>query len=127
MAILKEIKISLTGLELIGFHGYTEEERQQENRFRIDLQIEGDCTAALSSGCLEDTVDYSVAVETVCELNAINRYKLIESFANDIADSLLTRCPRARRITVRVMKVDPPGLAMACNAAVELVKERNGD
>ncbi|MCI2425470.1 dihydroneopterin aldolase [Candidatus Acetothermia bacterium] len=127
MVILKEIKISLTGLELTGFHGYTEQERQQKNRFRIDLQIEGDFATALASGSLEDTVDYSIAAETVCELNAINRYKLIESFANDIADSLLTRSPRARRIAVRVTKIDPPGLAASCNATVELVKERNGD
>jgi dihydroneopterin aldolase len=127
MAVLTEMKISLTGLELTGFHGYTPEERQQKHRFRIDLQIEGDFVAVLSSGCLEDTVDYSIAAETVCELNRMNRYQLIESFANDIADSLLMRYQRARRIKVRVMKINPPGLAIACNAAVELVKERNGD
>ena len=116
---------SVSGIELFGFHGVSEEERTIGNRFRIDLQMEGDFQKALKSDCLADTIDYSQVVEVVGETNRERRYFLIESFADAIGDVLLARFAKIRKISVRVAKLAPPGLGeeIAC-AAIELTKVR---
>jgi len=122
---LKRVCLAVTGLELFGHHGATRGEQAEGNRFRIDLEFEGGFEKALDSDHLEDTVDYSQAVQAVSETNRANHYFLIESFADAIADDLLTRFPEVKRISVRVAKLDPPGLEekVACTA-INLTKER---
>lgn len=121
---VRRARLVVGGIELIGFHGYTEEERKQGNRFRIDLEIEGDIEAALQSDRLEDSIDYSRVVRAVREVNRMRDHFLIESFTDTIVNALLERFPKIRRITVRVAKLDPPGLGKVACAAIELVKER---
>ena len=122
---LKRACLIVTGIELFGHHGATRDEQAKGNRFRIDLKLEGAFEKALGSDRLEDTVDYSQIVQTVGEINRANRYILIESFADAIADSLLKRFSKLRKISVRVAKLNPPGLKekVSC-AAIDLTKER---
>jgi len=122
---LKRACLTVTGIELFGHHGATRDEQVRGNRFRVDLELEGEIERALDSDRLEDTVDYSQVVQTVGEINRATRYVLIESFADDIADALLTRFSRVKKISVRVAKLNPPGLKekVSC-AAIDLTKER---
>jgi len=122
---LKRVCLVVTGIELFGHHGATHDEQVEGNRFRIDLEIEGEFERALGSDRLEDTVDYSQIVQTVGEINRAKRYILIESFADAIADNLLTRFSKVKKISVRVAKLNPPGLEgrVSCTA-IDLTKER---
>ena len=121
---LRKTCLLVNGIELIGFHGYAEEERQKGNHYRIDLKIEGEIEQALTTDRLEDSIDYSQMVRTVREINRARKCFLIESFADGIANGLLERFPRIRKITVRVAKLDPPGLGRVMCAAIEVTKER---
>ena len=122
---LEEASLIVSGIDLFGFHGVTKEERVGGNRYQIDLKIEGEFKTALDTDRLEDSIDYSQVVKVVSEINRARRYSLIESFADAIASGLLKRFSKIKKITVRVAKLDPPGLEekVAC-AAIELTKER---
>lgn len=122
---LKKVSLVVSGIELVGPHGVLAEEQKTGNRFRIDLAIEGKLKKALRTDCLKDSIDYSQVVKAVGEINRTKRYLLIESFAEAIANGLLARFPAIDKISVRVAKLDPPGLEgkVAC-AAIELIKER---
>ena len=122
---LEKASLIVSGIEIFGFHGASNEEQERGNHFRIDLVVEGEFEKALNTDCLEATIDYSQVVKTVGQINRAKHYFLIESFANAIANGLLARFSKIRKISVRVAKLDPPGLEekVAC-AAIELTKER---
>jgi dihydroneopterin aldolase len=65
-------------------------------------------------------------VKAVEEINIARHHVLIESFAEAIANDLLARFSKIRKISVRVGKLNPPGLAekVSC-AAIELTKARD--
>ena len=97
--------IELHGIELHGFHGVLEHERQQGQRFLIDLELDlADATAA-ETDRIEDAVDYRDVVATVVELSDARAYHLLEAFATAIADTLVERFPLTRA-RVRVRKPD---------------------
>jgi len=119
-----EMRLGLSGIELVGFHGWRADERRRGNLFQIDLTIEGQIEQACSSDQLEDTIDYSAVIKTVREINRARNYFLIESLANAIADGLLKRFHRLEKISVRVAKLNPPGLGIASCATAELTKRK---
>jgi dihydroneopterin aldolase len=51
--------VFVRGLEFEGNHGYTAAERRGTRRFRVDVAIERDLSAATRSDKLADTIDYA--------------------------------------------------------------------
>lgn len=97
--------IELHGIELHGYHGVLEHERQEGQRFLVDLELDlADATAA-ETDRIEDAVDYRDVVATVVELSDARAYHLLEAFATAIADTLVQRFPLSRA-RVRVRKPD---------------------
>jgi len=121
---LSAAHLSVSEIEVLGFHGCLPEEREKGNRFRIDLEMEGALEGAIETDRLEDSIDYTKVVEAVRDVNEKKRFRLIESFAGAIADELLHRFPKINRLTVRVRKLAPPGLKKGIWVAFELTKER---
>ncbi len=121
---IKGARLIVSGIELLGFHGCYEVERLKGNRFCIDLCIEGEFHQAFATDSLADSIDYSRLVNAVREINRARKYTLIESFAQAIANGLLERFPRIRMVSIRVEKLNPPGLGKVRCAAIELEKER---
>jgi dihydroneopterin aldolase len=105
------MKIELRGLELHGYHGVLDEEREQGQTFLYDIELEvGEWGA---SDRIEDTVDYREVVEAVREVNE-RRFDLLEALASTVADTLLRRFAVAR-VRVRVRK-RPPGMSVEYTA-----------
>jgi dihydroneopterin aldolase len=121
---LKQATLVVTGLEFVGFHGVLEAERRWGNRFRIDLELEGDFHRALQTDCLEDSVDYRQIIRTVSDVNRKGCYLLIESFADAIANAVLGRFPKVRAVWIRLTKLEAPGVGQGQCVAIELLKER---
>ena len=95
--------IELHGIELHGFHGALDWERERGQRFLFDVELEvGD---AGSSDRLEDAVDYRDVAVCVREVSDARAYHLLEALAAAVADELVARFP-AERISVRVRKPD---------------------
>lgn len=101
--------IELFGIELQGFHGALDWERERGQRFLFDVEL--DVGEAGSSDRLEDAVDYRDVVACVQEISDGRAYHLLEALATALADGLLARF-RAARVSVRVRKpdvvLDPP-------------------
>lgn len=99
---MSEVAIEVEGLEVRGFHGATEPEREAGQAFLYDVRLMAH-DAAVRSDQLADTVDYTKVVACILEVSAGQRFNLIESLAAAVADALIERFP-VSRVTVRVRK-----------------------
>jgi dihydroneopterin aldolase len=94
------VVVELAGLEIPGRHGVEDWEREQEQPFVYDLELELEEPA---SDRLEETVDYREVVELVRAVSESRQFQLLESIAAAVADALLERFP-LERARVRVRK-----------------------
>jgi dihydroneopterin aldolase len=103
------VRVELRGLELHGYHGALEWERERGQRFLFDVELE--VGEAGASDRLEDAVDYRDVAACVREVSDGRAYRLLEALATAVADELVARFPVARaRVRVRKPDVvlDPP-------------------
>lgn len=103
--------IELAGLELFGYHGVLEEEKEQGQRFWYDVELEvGEWG---TSDRIEEAVDYRLVVDAVREVNG-RRFELLEALASTVAETLMERFEVAH-VKVRVRK-QPAGLPVEFSA-----------
>jgi 7,8-dihydroneopterin aldolase/epimerase/oxygenase len=95
--------IELAGLEVFGYHGVSEDERRDGQRFLYDLELE--VGEAGSSDRIEDAVDYRDVAAVVREVSDGAKFHLLEALASAVVDALLERFP-AEWARVRVRKPD---------------------
>jgi dihydroneopterin aldolase len=120
------VTIELHGLELHGFHGVLDDERERGQRFLVDLELELDAATAAraaSSDNIEDALDYRDVVEVVREVSDGRAYYLLEAFASALADTLVERFPLTRA-RVRVRKPDVVLAVPVEHAAVVVDRRR---
>ncbi|MDX6490780.1 MAG: 7,8-dihydroneopterin aldolase/epimerase/oxygenase [Gaiellaceae bacterium] len=94
------VLVELAGLEIPGRHGVNDWERETEQPFLYDLELELPEPAA---DRIEETVDYREVVELVRTVSESRQFQLLESMAAAVADALLERFP-LERARVRVRK-----------------------
>jgi dihydroneopterin aldolase len=94
------VLVELAGLEIPGRHGVEDWERETEQPFVYDLELE---LAEPRSDSIDETVDYREVVELVRAVSESRQFQLLESMAAAVADALLERFP-AERVRVRVRK-----------------------
>ena len=116
--------VFVRGLEFEGNHGYTAAERRGTRRFRVDVAIERDLSAATRSDKLADTIDYARVCELIVRLGTQSTWKLIEALAGSMADAILAAYPGAT-VTITLDKLAPPcpGVPAACGVRLT----RRGD
>ncbi len=94
------VLVELAGLEIPGRHGVDDWERENEQPFLYDVELE---LAEPSTDSIEETVDYREVVDLVRAVSESTQFQLLESMAAAVADALLERFP-ADRVRVRVRK-----------------------
>lgn len=99
-------RICLRGITFFGRHGVYPAERDLGQRFRVDLELEGDLRGARRSDRLEDTLDYGRACALVREVIEGEPCNLLERVAERILEGVL-ELPHVERATVRVHKRAP--------------------
>ncbi len=103
------MRIELAGIELHGYHGALDWERERGQRFLVDVEL--DVGERGSSDELADAVDYREVVACVREVSDGHAYTLLEGLATALADALQSRFGVAG-VRVRVRKpevvLDPP-------------------
>ena len=81
--------ISLPGVREFGYHGVYDFEKEQGQEFIVDIDIQTNFTEAVATDNVEKTVNYAnvaaIAVEGIKE----QRFDLIESLADYIAQRVL--------------------------------------
>jgi 7,8-dihydroneopterin aldolase/epimerase/oxygenase len=103
--------IELSGLELFGYHGVLEEEKENGQTFWYDVELEVGEWGATDR--LEDAVDYRLVVTAVREVNE-QRFELLEALAATVAETLIELFAVAR-VKVRVRK-RPAGMPVEYSA-----------
>lgn len=99
--------VKLTNMEFFAFHGCLESERDDGNRFRVDLEYDYDMEIAAITDDLEDAVNYADVYEVVMiEMGMPSN--LLENVAHRILESLQVNFPKITSATVTVTKYNPP-------------------
>jgi dihydroneopterin aldolase len=116
-------KIILKGIQFYAYHGVSEAEREVGQKYAVDIEIDYDLEPAGRSDHLDDTVNYSEIFRIVIEIGTSEKYLLIESLAQKIADAILAQFP-LETVLVRVKKLTPPIPGELEYAGVEVVRTR---
>jgi 7,8-dihydroneopterin aldolase/epimerase/oxygenase len=94
------VVVEIVGLEVPGRHGVLDEEREREQPFVYDVELE---LAEPAQDVIEHTVDYREVAALVREVSESRQFRLLESIAAAVADGLVERFP-VERVRVRVSK-----------------------
>lgn len=100
-------KILLRNMMFYAFHGVFEYEREQGQRFYVDVELNTDTTKAGASDDLKYAVDYTTVYQKVKEVVETNRFKLLETLANTLTNELL-KFDGVNYVTVRIRKPAVP-------------------
>jgi dihydroneopterin aldolase len=117
-------KIFLNHMQFYGYHGVYPEEQKLGQRFFVDVVLELDLRKAGQSDELRDTIDYSLVYERVKSIIEGKPKKLLETLAEKIADNLLQEFLLVQRVTVKIIKPDPPIPGHYQSVAVEITRGR---
>jgi 7,8-dihydroneopterin aldolase/epimerase/oxygenase len=118
-------ELTVTGIECHGHHGVFEFEREEGQRFVIDLVLGVDTAAAAASDDLHDTVDYGSLVASVKAAVEKDPVDLIETLAQRIADVCLLD-DRVEWARVTVHKPDAPIDATYSDVALTITRKGEG-
>jgi dihydroneopterin aldolase len=86
-------KIVISQLEISTFIGATDEEQKRPQRLRVSIAIEPERGLADLGDELANTIDYAEISQTVKSLAVLEKRRLIETLAEDIARLLLKTYP----------------------------------
>jgi 7,8-dihydroneopterin aldolase/epimerase/oxygenase len=116
-------KIIIKGLHCSVRLGVKKEEQEVKRNCELDFAIYFDLSAAARADDLDLTVNYSKVIDIVQELSQTVQYKLLESFAYRLFEEIF-RQTAARRIHLRVKKMNPPIEARFQYVGVDLARNR---
>lgn len=104
---------------IIGVHPA---EREREQEIFVDLRVAADFSACVQTDALADTVDYLALASLCTNLAVNNRYRLLETFAADVAAEVL-RYATVHEVSIKIKK--PGALPTADFSVVELSKKKD--
>jgi dihydroneopterin aldolase len=99
--------IRLKNIQVYAYHGAHAHEREHGARFEIDVELEAALDNAVNSDALSDTIDYVKVQQMVVAISTMNKFHLLETLADTIANELLIHFT-AREVIVRVRKPNAP-------------------
>lgn len=95
----------IKNLEIKAKHGVYEHEKQNEQRFLVNVELTVDVTKSSSSDDLNDTVDWELITNTIINIVQNNTFNLMERLAREIAVKIL-QDKRIEKIIVNIEKID---------------------
>lgn len=104
--MLDEIRIR--ELEIYAFHGVYPQEKEEGQRFYLNVTLFLDTTQAAKSDELEKSVNYGEICEKLKEYMLAEKYNLLETVAQRLSERLLTEYPFIRELDLEVRKPDAP-------------------
>ncbi len=99
--------IHLQGVKAFGYHGVLEHEKINGQEFTVDVRIETNFDAAVSTDDVAQTINYAEVAQDVVDSVTGERFDLIETLANHIAQKIIAR-PTVARVLVTVHKPHAP-------------------
>lgn len=118
--------IRVKNMTFHAYHGVWDEEQQIGQRFEVDLELKLDSRRAAQSDKLKDTVDLYKAFGLVEEVIVGHKYRLIETMAERIADSILAEF-EVDEVLVRVRKPHAPIRGIQDGIEIEIRRVSNSN
>jgi dihydroneopterin aldolase len=116
-------EIALTGLRAFGRHGVFDFEREQGQRFVVDVSCTLDLSSAATADDLGQTIDYGALAQAVAADIERDPLNLIEALADRIALTCL-RYDAIQCVEVTVHKPQAPMPVDVADVAVTLTRSR---
>ena len=120
-------RICLKGMSFYGYTGVFDYEKQNGQRFIVDLTLCFMENPAVRTDVLTDTVHYGEVFAVVREIVTTSRFDLIEHLAGRIAASVLEKFPLVCAAEVIVSKPDAPVDGIFESMSVHIFRERISD
>ncbi|XWS22247.1 hypothetical protein CRYUN_Cryun29cG0018100 [Craigia yunnanensis] len=120
-------KLILRGLKFHGFHGVKPEEKKLGQKFLVDVDAWMDLRMAGKSDLLSDTVSYTDIYRIVKEVVEGQSQNLLESVAQLIASTTLTKYPQISAVRVKVGKPHVAVHGPLDYLGVEIIRYRSID
>lgn len=117
--------IRIKNATFYGYHGVSNEEQFVGGKFEADIDIYTDFSDAAEGDDLTKTVDYYQIYSFLNQFTVKQKYFLIEALAVEIADELLKKFDRIKKVSVRVRKNNPPVGGVVDCVEAEVIKERS--
>lgn len=116
--------IEIKGIRGFGYHGLFDHERENGQEFLVDISLNLDLRKAARSDLVADTVDYGSVCNLVLGAIVGPPVSLIEKFASQIADLLLTNFPLLDSVVVVVHKPQAPVEVDFADIAIRIERSR---
>ena len=100
-------KILLQNMMFYGFHGVHEYEREQGQRFYVDVEIGADLSVASDNDNIMETIDYTLVYNQIKEVMENHRFQLLEAVGAHIAEVIL-KTSIATEVKIRIRKPSVP-------------------
>src|SRR4030042_2374679 len=122
-------KINIKDLKLFGYHGIKQEKKTSGQNFLFNIIIDIAKNSFEKDGLYQDnilnTVNYSEIIILIKEINSNNRFNLLETFSEVLAEKIISYSPLILKVKVRIEKISPPIKESIGAVGVELELERN--
>lgn len=116
-------RILLRNFRVMAYCGVLDEEKLRRQPFEINAEVVVDLSAAGQSDDLADTINYGVLGDDIADLVETSRFALLEYFAQQVADLLLSD-ERATEVTVEILKLRPPMAHDLAASGVRITRTR---
>lgn len=120
---ITESKIFLNDLRIYAMHGVAEQENRVGNVYIINIELDADYSEASETDNLDFTVSYADVYEVVKKEMSVTS-KLLEHVVYRIASRILERFSLVSKVSVSLMKENPPMGANVASCGVKLSLSR---
>ena len=117
-------RIYLNGMSFYGHTGVFDFEKQNGQRFIVDLILCFTENQAVRTDVLADTVHYGEVFDVVKDITTTGRFDLIEHLAGRIVSAVLEKFPLVCAAEVIVAKPDAPVDGVFESMSVHVFRER---
>ncbi|HNR66491.1 MAG TPA: dihydroneopterin aldolase [bacterium] len=117
-------KLRVMGMIFHAYHGCYDGERENGQRFEIDVEMSYDTRPAALSDRLKDTIDVRQVYENVRKIVEQDRFYLIETISQQIANNLLDHFP-IESVRIRLRKPFAPLGGLANGTEIEITRYRH--
>ena len=101
-------KIRIQNMMFYGFHGIYEYEREQGQKFYVDVEMVTHDEHASETDKVEDGIDSAMVYSLVRDAVENQRYQLLQSLAAHIGDAILKAYQQIAEVTTCVRKPSVP-------------------
>ena len=117
-------KIIIKNLNLFGYHGVKESEKEDGQNFCFNIEILLGASDFPDTDDLEDTLNYSGVIELIKNINSSRSFNLLETLSRTIADRIMEISSIVEKVTVKIEKTSPPIKENLESVGVECVLDR---